>query len=301
MKKQSKKRWALLCLGIIMEIAPGIVPPQSRALLAMDWPQAAAAISANFGANDRGLPCLFTVFESEDPVRASGEGELIFMSAPGGASRIPSPLGAWMALDHGDGLISIYGHLENPSPVPVPNHPEQGRVIAAAGQSGWSNRKGFSFALFDRKERRWINPSMILSHLPDTMAPVFHSAELIDSEGRVFNLGTAKNISQGRYTLFVHASDTMLTAQEPQIAPYSILYSVNGQEAGELAFGTYSARDGALMTPRNGLVSVRQVYGRYPSFEAGELWFTRGQSILEIIVMDISGNSRNAVFRLQVD
>jgi hypothetical protein len=267
----------------------------------MDWPQAEAAMTANFGGNDNGLPRLLSVFEGEGPVRASGAGEVIFVNTANSASRIPSPLGAWIAIDHGDGLISIYSHLEDPPAIPVPDQPEQGRVIAAAGQSGWSNRKGFSFAFFDRKERRWINPAMIITPLPDTMTPAIHSVELIDAGGRVFNPALTKNISQGRYTLSVHATDTRLNVQEPPLAPYRILCSVNGQETGELVFETYSARDGILMVSRNGMIPVRQVYGRYPAFEIGDLWFTRGQATLEIIARDILGNSRSLMFRLQID
>jgi hypothetical protein len=293
MKNQYKTGRAALCLAGIL----GIIP----VLPAMDWPQADAVMAANFGGNGNGLPHLLTVFEGEGPVRASGAGEVIFVNTAKSASRIPSPLGAWIALDHGDGLISIYSHLEDPPAIPVPDQPDQGRVIAAAGQSGWSNRKGFSFAFFDRKERRWINPSMIITPLPDTLAPLIHSVELISADGRAFNPASTKNISQGRYTLSVHATDTRLNPQDPPLAPYRILCSVNGREAGELAFETYSARDGVLMVSRNGMIPVRQVYSRHPAFEVGDLWFTRGQAALEIVVQDILGNSRNAAFRLQID
>jgi hypothetical protein len=282
------------------------------ALFAMDWPSADAVMTANFGGNSDGLPHLETVFEGEGPVRASGAGEVIFVNtsrngvygnniSQNSASRIPSPMGAWIALDHGDGLISIYSHLAEPPAMPVPDQPDQGRVIAAAGQSGWSNRQGFSFAFFDRKERRWINPSMIITPLADTIAPVIHSVDLIGADGRVFNPASTRNIDQGRYTVSVYATDTKLNLQESPLAPYRILCSVNGQEAGDLAFETYSARDGVIMVFRNGMVPVRQVYARHPAFEIGDLWFTRGQATLEIIAQDILGNSRNVTFRLQID
>ncbi|MDR2070133.1 MAG: M23 family metallopeptidase [Treponema sp.] len=300
MKNQRKIRRIAFFLAAILGISE-ILGISSPAVFAMDWPLADAVMAANFGGNDTGLPRSQIIFEGEGPVRASGAGEVIFVNTANNASRIPSPLGKWVAVDHGDGLISIYGHLADPLPDPVPDKPGQGRVIAASGQSGWSNREGLSFAFFDRKERRWINPSMLITPLPDTMAPVIHSVELIGADGRVFNLASAKNIGQGRYTVSVYATDTRLTAQEPPLAPYRIVCSVNGQEIGELAFETYSARDGILMTPRNGMTPIRQIYARRPAFEVGDLWFTRGQATLEIMALDILGNSRNATFRLQVD
>jgi hypothetical protein len=295
MKNQRKTQRIIFCLAAMLGIL------KSQAVFAMDWPQADAAAIANFGGNNRGQPHSQTVFEGEGPVRASGEGEVIFVNTANNASRIPSPLGRWIAIDHGDGLISVYSHLDDPPVVPVPDQPSLGRVIAESGQSGWANKKGFSFAFFDRKERRWLNPSLIITPLPDTMPPVIHSVELISADGRVFNPASVKNINQGRYTVSVYATDTRLNAQEPPLAPHRILCFVNGQEVGELAFETYSVRDGTFLISRNGMIPVRQVYARQPAFEAGDLWLTRGQAALEIIAQDIHGNSRNATFRVQVD
>jgi hypothetical protein len=274
-----------------------------------DWPSADAAVTANFGGNNNGIPRLGTVFAGEGPVRASGAGEVIFVNSTSAASRIPSPLGAWIAIDHGDGLISIYSHLQEPPAAPVPEQPEQGRVIASPGQSGWADRQGFSFAFFDRKERRWINPSMIIAPPVDTTAPVIHSVALLDADGRVFDLAQTRTLGQGRYTVFVHATDpvsplparTAAAALPNSLAPYRIQCFLNGQETGALAFEVISARNGTLMVSRNGLVPVRQVYARYPAIEIGELRFTRGQAALEIVARDILGNSQSAAFRLQVD
>jgi len=52
---------------------------------------------------------------------------------------------------------------------------------------------------------------------------------------------------------------------------------------------------------RNGLVPVRQVYAQAPAYEAADVWFTRGQTTLEIIAQDIAGNVRNVVYRLMVE
>jgi hypothetical protein len=92
-----------------------------------------------------------------------------------------------------------------------------------------------------------------------------------------------------------------MEARESPLAPFRIVCSVNGSEAGMLRFETYSARDGALMVYRNGLVPVRDVFAPKPGWEVGEAQFTRGQATLEIIVQDITGNNRNVVYRLQVE
>jgi hypothetical protein len=217
------------------------------------------------------------------------------------ASRLPSPLGTWVALDHGEGLISIYSRFEHKTALDIPNLIEKGFPIGTAGRSGWSGRQGFYFSLFDRKERRWVNPSMIISPLPDTRPPTIQAVWLRNAEGRVIEPGQVKSISQGRYTISVVATDTRFAPNENLLAPYRIVCTVNGSEIGTLNFETYSARDGVLMVYRNGLVPVKQVYASAPGFEVGEIWFTRGLASLEIIAQDISGNAQSVLYRLLVE
>jgi hypothetical protein len=285
-----------MCLFLLGGILLGTLP-----LFAMDWPAPEGEPVNNFGWNDQGMPLLGSSFRAEGPIQAAGTGEIIFVrNSKTHASRLPSPLGAWLAIDHGDGLVSIYSRFEDQTPS-LPDSITEGTVIAAAGRSGWTNRTGFYFSFFDRRERRWVNPSMIISPLPDTRPPLIQSVELRNAEGRLINPAQVRSISQGHYTILVNATDTRLGPGESPLAPFKIVCSVNGVEIGALNFETYSTRDGVLMASRNSLVPVRQVYDAAPSYEAGEVWFTRGQATLELIAQDITGNSRNATFRLQVD
>jgi hypothetical protein len=268
----------------------------------MDWPSTQGRMVNNFGWNDEGSPLLGIAFEAEGAVQAAEIGELLFMrDGFDTASRLPAPLGAWIALDHGDGLISIYSNFQDTGIPAVPNIVEKNTPLAMAGLSGRSARKGFHFFLFDRKERRWVNPAMIIAPRPDTRSPVIQSIRMQDTAGTVIDPAQTRTISQGRYRIFVAAVDTLLSPNESPLAPYRIVCSVNGNEIGTLNFETYSARDGVLMVYRNGLVPVKQVYGPFPAFEVGETWFTRGQITLEISAQDIIGNSQSAQYRLTVE
>jgi hypothetical protein len=269
---------------------------------AMDWPVQEGRIIRNFGWNDEGKPVLGTSFRGEGPILAAGQGELLFSRGAGdSASRLPSPLGSWLALDHGDGLISIYSRGEESPEKPAPEQVERNTPIALTGSSGWSSERGVYFALFDRRERRWINPSMIITPFPDTRPPLFHSVFLRSPEGRQINPAQTRSLSQGRYTVLAAVSDTLTGPEDPPLAPHRIICSVNGAEIGSLSFETLSARDGRLMVYRNGLIPAKQVYAPFPGFEVGEVGFTRGQATLEIIAQDISGNSRSAVYRLFIE
>ncbi|MDR1859197.1 MAG: peptidoglycan DD-metalloendopeptidase family protein [Treponema sp.] len=287
-----KIRWLVIVAALL----------NCNALAAMEWPLAEAAMVRNFGYNDRGRPVLGIVFEGEGEVQAVDKGEVIFSrSGTDSVSRLPSPLGAWSAVDHGDGLVSIYGRYRDEGRKQQPPAVSQGTPVATAGNSGWSGRGGVYFMLYDRRERRWVNASMVISPVPDNVPPQIFGIRLIGAGGRTVDSGQLRNISQGRYAIVVNAADTLIAPRGLQLAPHRIDCYVNGEEAGSLSFETISARDGVLMTSRNGLVSARQVYGLFPAFEVGELHFNRGQAILEVIVQDVAGNSRSAITRMLVE
>jgi len=273
----------------------------SGSLAAMDWPLPDAAMARNFGFNDRGRPALGTVFEGEGDIYAAEEGEVIFSSSGRElASRLPSPLGAWTAVDHGDGLVSVYGRYNDKGKNWQFSRVGRGVPIAAAGSSGWSRRNGFYFMLYDRKERRWVNASMVITPYPDTVPPQIQGIQIRNADGRLFEGTQLRSVNQGRYTIMVNTVDYHEARGVP-LAPHRIVCSVNGEEAGSLSFETMSARDGVLMVNRNGLFPALRVYSGYPGFEAGEVNLSRGQAILEIIVQDITGNSSSASIRMLVE
>jgi hypothetical protein len=259
-------------------------------------------MSRNFGWNDKGKPVLGVCFEVQGPIRAADAGEILFYNDPeNDSSRIPSPLGAWIAMDHGDGMVSIYSRFDGRRLPETLSLVEKDTVIADSGKSGWTENEGFYFSLFDRRERRWVNPSMIISPKPDTRPPVILSVTLNNSDNRNINLAQVRTISQGRYTVSVEVSDTREENGERPLAPFRIVCSLNGIELGRLNFETFSVRDGIAMAYRNSLAPVRQVYAPYPAFDIGDVAFTRGQATLEIIAYDIAENFRNVTYRLQVD
>jgi len=268
----------------------------SGTLGAMNWPTEDAPLIKNFGSNSMGMPVLGMVFAGDTDVLAAEKGEVIFSrSSDDTASRLPSPLGAWTAIDHGDGLISIYSRYADESQTHT--QVEKQQPIAASGISGWSSRNGFYFIIYDRRERRWINPAMIITPQRETRPLQSPTVELLNTQGLPTQ---SRNLTQGRYTILVN-TDGAAAVGGLQIVPHRIVCLVNGAEAGSLNFEAVSARDGVLMVYRNGLVPAKQIYANFPAFETAEVLLNRGQVNLEIIVQDIAGNSRSVVNRLVVN
>jgi len=274
---------------------------------AMDWPLSNTEVVQNFGSNDQGTPVLGTVLQGEGVVLSTGPGELIFTSSgKETASRLPSPLGAWSAVAHSDGLVSIYSRYRDEGrkrteSLMQPGYLELGSPIARAGVSGWSRNNGVYYILYDRKERRWVNALMVITLPPDTAEPQILSVQLRNASGRLLEGGQIRNISQGRYSIVVNAADALLNSRGPRLTPFRIICSVNGGEIGSLSFDTINAKDGVLMVNRNGQVPAKRVYANYPAFEIGEVQFSRGQANLEIIVQNLAGNSRSTLIRIIVD
>jgi hypothetical protein len=241
------------------------------------------------------------VYAGEGVVRAVETGEALFSrSSSDRASRLPSPLGAWTAIDHGDGLVSIYGRLERKRVSRLPPIVEKGVMVGAAGTTGWSEEKGFYYSLFDRKERQWVNPAVIEGRRNDRRAPVIQSVTLMDSQGRVVDASQAKGLFQGKRTVFVAAADYTET-EKALLAPFRMVCSLNGREVGAVALEALSARDGKMWIYRNGLVPVEQVYAGAFGFELGEAVFIRGQADLEILVQDAFGNVQREEYHFTVE
>jgi hypothetical protein len=276
----------------------------TAAVHAIDWPSLTGTLFRNFGLNSGGRPLLGVSFADTGPVKAADDGEILFIqNGLNTASALPDPLGTWIALDHGD-LISIYSRLDDRQSeelfAALPRQVPKNTAIGVSGGSGWTRVNGFHFFLFDRKDRRWVNPAMIMTPLQDTRPPVIRGLILKNSEGELIEPSQAR-IVQGRYTIAVDVTDTLAGSSEPLLAPHRIIGTMNGSEIGELTFETYSARDGVLMVYRNGLVPVKQVYALAPFYEIGEALFTRGQVALEIIAYDIAGFAQSMVFRFAVE
>ena len=280
-------------------------------LSAMNWPSETAVMVRNFGSNDRGRPALGMVFAGDTKIFAAENGEVIFTHNKNDiVSRLPSPLGSWTAIDHGDGLITIYSRYADDAADAQNSQSSQGgnetvtsahvqkqEQIAVSGISGWSAQNGFYFQVYDRRERSWINPAMIVKPQRETRPLQILSVELMNVQGLPVR---SSSINQGRYTVIVNSNITE-SGRGTFFAPQRIVCSINGAEAGSLNFEAFSARDGVLMVFRNGLVPAKQVYSNFPAFEAANVFLSRGQANLEVIVQDINGNSRSYVSRMFIN
>jgi hypothetical protein len=270
--------------------------------IALDWPSQDARMLSNFGQNDQGRPMTGTVFSTDGTVRAADSGEVLFEHRQSDdADGFPAPFGAWIAVDHGDGLVSVYGRLENFEDEVTKTLVEKNSVLGRAGNSGWSSGTGFYFSLLDRKERRWVDPAMIAASRGDTQPPVIRSAWLVASDGNRIPLARTRSIRQGVYRLVVEATDSEKGSSAAALTPQRIICLVNGSEQGSLHLETIKTVEGELRVNQRSSVAATTVYKPVPGFDLGEARFLRGKAGVELIVRDAAGNEKTSSYSILVE
>jgi len=270
-------------------------------LASMEWPDARAKIRNNFGWNDDGTPTLGLTFAAEGSVRAADSGEILFSRRQyDPVSALPSPLGSWTALDHGEGLISVYGRFQDTEYHPDAFIVEKGALLGSSGASGTARERGFYFSLFDRRERRWINPVMIINQEPDAKPPLIRSVTLLAGDGTRINPAQTRSLRQGSYRILVDSVDAV-DQTDSLIAPYRILCYLNGLEEGALYLETLTAQDGVLKVLRAQSTPAAQVYRTDRTLDIGEGRFRRGRTVMEVLSRDAAGNERSVTYTFNVE
>lgn len=293
----------IACISAL--VAAAFVATEYRAE-AVEWPTAEAELKAGFGQNDRGAPSVGMRFAGEDAVRAADAGELVFsVSAEGIAYRpgaFPHPLGEWAAIDHGNGILSVYGGMAaEERKAAETTLVEKGARIGRTGTSGWSAQPGLFFSIYDRAERRWVNPTMIAPKRADGSAPTIESVELIGKDGQAFPLPQTKNVRQGSYRVVVDAADGEQAKRAGRLAPQRLICLVDGAEQGAVHLETIKTENGRLQASRRTTAPATEIFMKNGAYDLGEIRLSRGRSSFEIVARDAAGNERTASYIVVVE
>jgi len=271
-------------------------------LQAVEWPSENIPLRTSFGQSDRDRPLVGTVFTGEASVRAADAGEVLFVQTDKAFSwNMPQPLGSWVAVDHGNGIVSMYSHLQSAGKDEGRSLVEKASILGSSGESGWSKAKGFGFALVDRIEKRWVNPAMIAPPRKDTKPPAIRSVSLISKDSNLIPLSGTKSVRQGLYNVIVDVTDSEDGSQTSSLAPLHIVCLVNGTESCSLNLETISALNGKFIVSRKNPTPASEVYGNPEGFNLGEIRLNRGKATIDLIVRDASGNERSVSYTLNLE
>ena len=257
-------------------------------LSAWQWPVESPVVIGTFGQRTgdtilRGVE----LRSSATDVTAVERG--VVVAARSEFDRPPSGLGAFVALEHDQGLLSIYAHLDSEHLPVVGAVVEAGETIGRVGGSGPMVVRAVRLLIFDRVRQRYVNPLLLLPDLVDRVRPTVEAVYASDGDA-FYNLAERSELPAGSYLISARVFDrTTAAASASRLAPYRVTLRVDGEEhfrltadhattsGGVTALGPATADRAAAADP-DGLVAMSRV-------DIGP-----GDRSLELTVRDFAGN-----------
>lgn len=263
---------------------------------AFEWPADAGAYRLGFGTPKRGLLRGVELRAADGVIKAAADGELTFVvestSLPGG---YPVSWGGMVVLSHASDMTTIYSGLQRGSISSYLKNVRKGDILGSPSTA--HTDRGIMFYTFDAKERRFINPLIVMPSLGDDKAPVVRSAAL-SLDGVESSLDQPRPVRQGAYWLLVDAID-MSPAGIPS-APFEVRAFIDGTERGRIVYdAVWAAGGSALLFGVKGLRedAFLSSDGR---MRFGPFSLPRGRAVMTITVSDYAGNTREQTYSVSV-
>lgn len=259
--------------------------------IALEWPVPPGYPLVPFGSFHAGrFGTEMTLAPSGTQVRAAAAGEIAFAfegdKLPSG---LPCTLGSFVAVNHADGLVSVYGRLEKGS---LPGYGRQaaaGDVLGRAGGSGFYSSQEASFSLYDRVKRQYLNPQTLLAAVKDDRAPVVRAVYLASGD-KTYSLAETRSLRQGTYEFYADILDPSSDARHR--SPYSIRMLINGAERLRYVCDIAKAEQGRLRFFGAAKADSESFYRADGKMRLGSYLLPRGRSTIVLIVADYAGNER---------
>ncbi len=280
----------------------------------LEWPLARAEVLSLFGQKREGGVESGIVIEGDTTIRSAGDGiVLAVISKNRNMTGFPSTLGNALVLAHSDGIVSVYGNLEDTSMLEGRERLETNAVIARTGQSAWQGRQDESqegrlrgiciFQLMDQRQNALLNPLLLLTPMADTAFPTIGRVILESQAGRMYNLDAEQSLAGGSYKVYVLATDSYQRNAGQGLSPFRVSVIVNGMEASVVSFETMAKKRNIIVpnsTPEHLDGSV-PLYAAGGELYAGNISLSRGMVELIVAARDFAGNERTSSFMLRVN
>ena len=281
-----KKRSALLAMAMTT----------LTLLAAFQWPLKPEALSLNFGTYVAGFYKGVELNLPDTPVLAPAKGEMLFAHdsarLPGG---YPMPSGSLAALAHSAGIISIYTGMQPGSLANYRGAVEQSEILGMSPVQGSGRHLGFY--LYDQRERRYINPLILLAAAPDARVPLIRSVALA-SGGQEQILERNSVVRQGSWRLVIDALD--LTALGLPGAPFDVAVVLDGSERFRVKYDSARMAAGQSLLFSDNAQSERDYFLADGRISFGPIVLTKGRSSITVSATDLAGNKREISYTITV-
>ncbi len=277
-------------------IACAVIMATAFSVFAFEWPADGGRFRYGFGSSRGGFLRGVEFGSAEGLIRAADDGELIFASD---GQRLlggyPLSGGTLLVVSHASDMLTIYSGMESDSVSTYLKDVRKGDALGRVRDAG--SKRGASFYAFDARERRFINPLVVMPSLSDDKAPLIRSVSLsVDGIDDVLEQG--KVVRQGSYYVTIDASD--VSPAGTQSAPFELRILIDGSERGRVIYDAAWANAGqALLFGGSGIEedSFMTQDGRA---KFGPYLLSRGRVALSIVALDYSGNKREQSYSISI-
>jgi hypothetical protein len=237
------------------------------------------------------------VFAYNDRIKAAGAGTVVAVieMPESDSSLFYSTLGNAAIVNHGDGLVSVYGNLDSVSLAPADRVTED-TVVGVSGSSGWhQGPKGLEFQLLDIKNRKALNPRVLMPRF-DAEGPLFIPwVTAVNRQNETFTLGANTRIPAGQYKLYVRGSHG---------TPYKTAVFVNGAIVESITYDALSTYDARLTVRGKNMYATQDIFPAASDASSRDktqmylstVTLSHGKNIVRVVLGDINNVERQADF-----
>jgi len=258
--------------------------------MSLDWPVADRVITGTFG-EDRGdhFHNGIDIGGGAQDVRPVLPGELVFRwDEASDYSSLPRGLGTFVALRHGQGLVTLYAHLQNGSLGPPRTSYQPADRLGVIGETGDASGPHLHFAVFDEEAGSAVNPLLFLPPLAARQPPVIRRVFALVGERRL-PLENGAVLPPGKVRIlaeaFVLREDVSFAWP---MAPARLSVSLDGREVSRISFDALQVAHGRSVLSGSEL-SHGQVYESDGALICAEVALSPGDSRLTVSVRNSSG------------
>ena len=267
-----------------------------------DWPQSTVVQSdqfySYFGQNRGETISNSLIFSDPSEVKAAEDGfvSIIIGDYQDENDFFPSTLGNAFIINHNDGLLTVYGNIDQSSVKKDFSEfaeIEKGTIIGLSGNTAWQQgHSSLEFQVIDIKNNTAINPRLLMPRVGKELPLYFQEVYLYNKKGNRFKLGPQNVIPAGSYKVY---------KKRQQIAvPYSTSIFINGTLVDKISYELLRQEDNLICVTGNKNYTKQLLYPDEDLMLLGELTLTPGKSSLQLTLTDILGKEAPAIYILSV-
>ena len=201
-----------------------------------------------------------------------------------------------LVLKHKGEFTSFYRNFKPINKIDFSKNMKQSEMLGVSEEG----RDNFIFSIYDNIEMSYINPQQILPYLGDKRNPVISSLYL-DNEGKRYKISRNKKVPAGLSTLYIDAWDVVRIGNKlRRFAPFSLYVFIDGFEKYNVSYSSIKEIDDKLYLCGDEDILLDKFVSGNGLFFGGDVYFTRGRTLIEIVVKDIAGNEASKSYSIVI-